>query len=120
MDGNGGAPGSTGSAMDSFGGPMTMDSLEPLGESGGVAIVQKLTQIKHSTMETADIIRRMEQEQEAFAIKCHERQKLEGEFRFFGGKSAKIWENWAFFMFRVIWGLNNEKLETIAGKYFFG
>jgi len=98
MDGNGGAPGSTGSAIDSFGGPMTMDSLEPLGESGGVAIVQKLTQIKHSTMETADIIRRMEQEQEAFAIKCHERQKLEGEFSFWV-KSAKVWDNLTF-----IWG----------------
>lgn len=29
-------------------------------------------------METGDILRRMEQEQEAFALKCHDRQKLEG------------------------------------------
>ncbi|ODM94108.1 Signal transducer and activator of transcription 5A [Orchesella cincta] len=41
-------------------------------------IMEKLQYIKHKTMETADILRRMEQEQEAFALKCHDRQKLEG------------------------------------------
>ncbi|CAG7829047.1 unnamed protein product, partial [Allacma fusca] len=41
-------------------------------------IMERLAQIKQKTMETADILRRMEQEQEAFAIKCHDRQKLEG------------------------------------------
>lgn len=41
-------------------------------------IIEKLQYIKHKTMETADILRRMEQEQEAFALKCHDRQKLEG------------------------------------------
>lgn len=41
-------------------------------------IMEKLSLIKHKTMETGDILRRMEQEQEAFALKCHDRQKLEG------------------------------------------
>jgi len=41
-------------------------------------IVEKLNHIKQATMETGDILRRMEQEQEAFALKCHDRQKLEG------------------------------------------
>lgn len=46
---------------------------DPTGE-----IMEKLSMIKHKTMETGDILRRMEQEQEAFALKCHDRQKLEG------------------------------------------
>ena len=42
-------------------------------------INEKLGYIQHKTRETADLLRRMEQEQEAFAIKCHDRQKLEGK-----------------------------------------
>lgn len=42
-------------------------------------INEKLSYVQHRTRETADLLRRMEQEQEAFAIKCHDRQKLEGK-----------------------------------------
>ena len=41
-------------------------------------IAEKIQLIKQKSIETGDILRRMEQEQEAFAIRCHDRQKLEG------------------------------------------
>jgi len=55
--------------------------LPPQADDSTAEINEKISLIKHKTVETGDLLRRMEQEQEAFAIKCHDRQKLEGRQR---------------------------------------
>lgn len=42
-------------------------------------IVQQLERFRQRTQDTGEDLRKMEQEQEAFALQCHECSKLNGE-----------------------------------------
>lgn len=48
--------------------------------NSGAQVLYQLEQLRRRTQETAEDLRRMEQEQEAFAIQYHECTKLNGEY----------------------------------------